>query len=308
MRRAGLVLLALLVLLGAGVFVAKRYLLDTASVPPRSRERIELGELRGLARSISGALPVRINSELVGESTVPEVAVIAGGGFGPHPMVLTAYQVVYSDGSSVIIDTAMDRDLSDELSPDRTFYLERFSAVQEGMRKATAIVVTHEHPDHIGGISRTPFPDDVLTRVVLTREQAGSTEQLEASRFEREALEQVQVIDAERTHALAPGIVLIKAPGHTPGSLMVYVLLQDGGEFLFVGDIVWDMDNVTRLIGRPRLVTDYLLGELRGVVLEQIRMLHDFSRKNPDVHLVVSHDSSQYRSFQRSGRIGSAFE
>ena len=100
----------------------------------------------------------------------------------------------------------------------------------------------------------------------------------------------------------------MKAPGHTPGTQLVYVLLEGGREFLFVGDVVWDMENVVRLTGRPRIVTDWIVGEDRDVVLEQVRMLHDFSRRHDDVHIVVSHDEGQYRAYLRSGVLAPEFE
>ena len=307
MRRLGIVVLTLIVILGLAGFVAKRVLLDTATVPARSQQEINLGALRGAARNIEGPLPLRINSELIGESALPSFAVVAGTGFGPHPMVRVAYQVVYPRGH-VILDAAMDRELSEELSPDAAFYPDRYAALQEALRTARAIVITHEHPDHIGGISKTPFPDEVWPRVTLTREQSESHMQLDRAQFPARAHDAVQVIDFEKLHTLAPGIVLMKAPGHTPGTQLVYVLLEGGREFLFVGDVVWDMENVVRLTGRPRIVTDWIVGEDRDVVLEQVRMLHDFSRRHDDVHIVVSHDEGQYRAYLRSGVLAPEFE
>ena len=298
-----LTLLATLVLLG---FVAKRVLIDTASAPPRSRQGLELGELRGLARSIPGPLPLRINSELVAEATLPSFVVVAGGGFAPRTVVATAFQVVYARGS-VIIDTAPDRELVEDILSDARFFSERFAAVQKGMRSAGTILVTNEHPDHIGGISRTPSAGEVLPQVVLTAEQAANREQLERAGFADRDLARVQVIEYDDTHVAAPGVVLVKAPGHTPGSQLAYVLLEDGREFLFVGDVVWGLENLTRLVGRPRLVS-WLLGEDRATVLEQIRMLHDFMRQHDDVHVVVSHDAGQLRGLVRGRVIGGAFE
>lgn len=307
MRRFAIVVLVLLAGLGLGGFIAKRVLLDTATVPARSRQELNLGALRGAANSLRGSLPVRINSELIGENAVPSFAVVAGTGFGPHPMVRTAFQVVYPKGS-VIIDTALDRELNDAGSPDAAFYPDRFAALQEGLRKARAIIVTHEHPDHIGGISKTPYPDEVWPQVILTREQIDNRLQLENAQFSEAARERVQVVEYDELHAIAPGIALMKAPGHTPGSQLVYVLLESGAEFLFVGDVVWDMENVSRLTGRPRIVTDWIVVEDREAVLEQIRMLHDFSRRHDEVHIVVSHDEGQYRAYLKSGLIGPEFE
>lgn len=307
MRRFTIVILVLLVVLGLAGIVAKRVLIDNAPVPPRSRQEIDLGQLRGLARSLDGALPLRINSELVGEHTVPSSAVVAGTGFGPHPMVRTAFQVVYAN-RSILIDTTMDRALSDEFSPDGTFMPDQFQSVLDAMRRADTILVTHEHADHIGGISKTDAPEEVWPRVLLTTEQAANTKQLENAQMPEGAVEKMRILEYDDVAAVAPGLVVIKAPGHTPGSQMIYVLLQDDQEFLFVGDIIWDMDNISKLTGRPRLVTDWFIEEDREVVLEQIRMLHDFTRRHPDVRLVVAHDAGQYRAYTSSGLISPQFE
>ena len=39
---------------------------------------------------------------------------------------------------------------------------------------------------------------------------------------------QYMVVDFESILPVAPGIVLIKAPGHTKGEIMVYARLQNG--------------------------------------------------------------------------------
>ena len=315
--------LVLLALLGATAFIAKRVLLDSAPAPPRSQRALDLGRLRQLARSLDAPLPRRINGELIAESTLPGVAVVAGGGFGPHPIVHTSFQVVYRDRTT-IIDAAMNRELAESLSPDATFYPERYQVLQTALRQADLIVVTHEHADHIGGLGHAPYAEEILPSVVLTQEQIENPAELVRAGFSEQAMGRVRVLDYERHHVLEPGVVLVKAPGHTPGSQMIYVLLQSGDEFLLVGDVVWDRVNIQTLTGRPRLVTDFLeiadplvsldacvrerLREDREAILDQLRMLHDFARAHEEVHIVVSHDASLFRRQLRSRVIGDAFE
>lgn len=45
--------------------------------------------------------------------------------------------------------------------------------------------------------------------------------------------------DIDGIARLAPGVVPIEAPGHTPGSVWLYVHESSGEESLFVGDTVW---------------------------------------------------------------------
>lgn len=306
MGRAALGILIFIALLAVGGFIAKRIYLDAAPAPPRSLRTLDLDALRRLAQSAGDALPLAVRSELIGEWTLPSGAVVAGRGFDPHPMVQTAFQIVYADGFG-IIDTGYDRELAQELSPDAAFYPDRFRSLQEALRRADWIVVTSENSDHLGGIARTPHPEDVLGRVILSAEQFENGTELERAGLTRASLERVTVIDYSDTWALAPGVVLIAAAGHTPGSQLVYVLCGKGEQFLFVGDLVWDRDNLEELTGRPRLVSELLLGEDRLVVLDQLRWLHDFSRRHPEVHLVISHDASEYERYLADGLIASGF-
>lgn len=95
--------------------------------------------------------------------------------------------------------------------------------------------------------------------------------------------------------AIAPGVVLQKAAGHSPGSQVVFVMLAGGREFLFVGDIVWNRDAITELKYRPRLITDLFLGEDRQAVLHQLRALRNLHDAG-EVAIVISHDARTFAS------------
>ncbi|MGZ3461634.1 MAG: hypothetical protein ACXU86_24345, partial [Archangium sp.] len=106
----------------------------------------------------------------------------------------------------------------------------------------------------------------------------------------------------ERLHLLRPGIVLIKAPGHTPGSQMLYVRLADGREFLLVGDIAWRQDNIRLPRMHPRVV-NWLGHEDGAAMAEQLRYLHDLQQAEPGLNLVVAHDGAQMAELLRRGLV-----
>ena len=142
---------------------------------------------------------------------MPRAAVFAGASFDPHPMVHPVFQVVFPDGF-VLIDTAMDEAALAAMRGG-TFHEEAFRKVQGALARAKAIVVTHEHRDHVGGLAAYRPGDPLAGRLLLTREQLANTEQLDQAGVPSELRTTLEPLVYGRFHALAPGLVLVKAPG-----------------------------------------------------------------------------------------------
>src|SRR5262249_21365897 len=143
-RRWPWVLLGLLVVL----LGAKYFLLDTAA-KPGGEFTIDLAALHQAATSGGGTLPERIEVERVGTSAFPRPFAVAGDGFRRHKMVLLAPRIVWPD-RSVMVDTAMSPAATAKM-PGSTVDAGAYDRVVKAMQSATAIVFSHEHPDHVGG-------------------------------------------------------------------------------------------------------------------------------------------------------------
>ncbi|MEO8901947.1 MAG: MBL fold metallo-hydrolase [Polyangiaceae bacterium] len=272
---------SLLVGIAAAVLLAKHFLLDTAAAPG-ARYVIDLAALHRAATA-SGTLPDHIEVEQVGEFAFPQKLVIAGDSFHLHPMVLLSHRVVWPN-RSLIIDTAMSAAAAKGI-PGSKIDEAAFARVEAALKKADAIVFTHEHSDHVGGVASSPDFASIAKKVRITREQLNGPK-LERKDFPPGALGQLEALDYTGLYTLAPGVVLQKAPGHSVGSQIIYVELANGTRFLFVGDIAWTSENITRQTGRPGLAT-LLMDEDRPAVAAQLQAL---AALPPDVHIIVAHD------------------
>jgi len=286
------------VVIVAVLWIAKYLLLDTAA-RPTGTFAIDLDALHRAATS-AGALPERIEVERVGEFAFPQAFVVAGGGFHMHPMVLTSYRVLWPD-RSIIIDTAMAPEAAKKM-PGSKMDEAAYARMQAAIRKADGIVFTHEHPDHVGGVAKAPDFATIASEVLMTREQLTGPK-LERGDFPPGALDRVTPLDYQGLYAVAAGVVLQKAPGHSQGSQLIYVELATGARFLFVGDIAWSFDNIRQQRGRPAFAR-LLMKEDRGAVAAQVQAL---GRLPEDVHVIVAHDPVALENDLKAGLYRQGF-
>lgn len=302
------------VLLLTVIWITEYYLFNKNEIPKISDFKIDIGELRELVNTEKNRLPVRLNSLIVAEGEIPDWIVVAGGAPNSFPISFTSFQVVYDD-KTVIIECPFDKTLYDKFCgykllgiKGKYFNEENYEIMQMAMLQAKYIVATHEHWDHVGGIAQSPHIGELLEKTVLTKEQVQS-HYIKMAEFPEGAFNDYTPLEYDQYHLLAPGIVLIKAPGHSQGSQMIFVRLRDGEEFLFIGDIGWNMINIERLTNHTKI--GMILRHEDGKQLgHQIRWLYDNIYNNPDeeIHLITSHDPSQIEDYTKFGLIEAKFE
>ncbi|HYP74724.1 MAG TPA: MBL fold metallo-hydrolase [Polyangiaceae bacterium] len=281
------------------LLISKHLLLDTAAAPSE-KFVIDVDALHRAAIATGQPLAERIEVEKVAEFAFPRTLVVAGDGWKMHPMVLLAHRVVWP-GRSLLIDTAMSPAATKAL-PGSKADAAAFLRVEAAMKQADTIVFTHEHSDHVGGVAAAQDFAAIAGKVFMTREQLNGPK-LERGEFAAGALESLKPLDYQGLHTIAPGVVLQKAPGHSVGTQLVYVELASGTRYLFVGDIAWSYDNITRQIGRPGIAT-LLMKEDRPAVAAQVQALAALPK---DIHLIVAHDPLAYEKDLKAGLFKPGF-
>lgn len=292
-----------LLILGWGL---QHHLLEREAIPEQSSFALDLEQLRVLATAIEGPLPLRVNHEAVAGATMPRAAVLAGEPFTPHRMIHGVHQIVFPDGF-ILVDAAFGPGAFGELTRfgEGKYDGGAFERVQRALEQARLVVLTHEHFDHLQGLGEVDVSAGLAERLLLNEEQHSSDEA--QSLLSEALLGEIEPIVYASPHPIAPGVVLVRAAGHTPGSQIIYVRMEDERELLLVGDVVWHMDALRNLHYRPRLITDLILGEDRAAVMSQIRTLHDLLDLE-SLRIVVAHDAEQRRELVKSGWLGDGLE
>jgi glyoxylase-like metal-dependent hydrolase (beta-lactamase superfamily II) len=286
------------------LMAAYYWLIVESHMPSSAQYDLDIAEVRRLAASLPGDLPSGIEEERVAEFRFPSTAVVAGDGWKSTELPVYSYRIAYPH-SSIIVDTALAQETGG--SNLAGFDPDAYSRMQTAMAKASAIVITHEHMDHIGGLTNAAQLPALLPNVRLTREQLSQPEVALPAQFPNHALDGYVPLQYGKYLALAPGVVLIRAAGHTAGSQMVFVVTAAGKEFLLIGDIAWHYRNIETGRERARLMTWLILKEDRAAVFGELKALRQLHESNPAIRIIPGHDGAVIDALVADGSVKSKF-
>jgi glyoxylase-like metal-dependent hydrolase (beta-lactamase superfamily II) len=233
---------------------------------------------------------------------------VKGAPAEPSVQARTVFQVVFSDGT-IMVDAGMSQQVHDFFGRgvQEPYDAAAFASVERALESARLIVVTHEHGDHVAGVVNGAKARLLAPKTILTRAQVQTLTtkpQMAAIQLTAEEARRYVVVDFDRYLPVAPGVVLVKAPGHTPGSQMVYVTLASGREFLLIGDTAWHMDGVRTMTGKdaPWVTEDV------PSIMAQLGWLNGLSKSDPALVIVASHDEEWLNELRGRGVLGAGLE
>jgi glyoxylase-like metal-dependent hydrolase (beta-lactamase superfamily II) len=281
--------------------------MDAPLQRPQTSEKpfdADLAAIRVLATLLPGALPLAVNGVRVAASIRPKKFVIAGGDDTPVTMPRTAFQVVYPD-CTVMIDAGFDKATHDSFSPDKPepYFTAEFVKLERALNAARLIVLTHHHADHVGGVVTAANFPALAAKTIITMDVADclmNTPHRPHLKLMQSAIDKFIVLDYPKYYPVAPGMVLIRSPGHSADSQMVYLRLQSGREILHSVDSAWNLENVLQVKGKaaPWVKEDVpaVIGQLRW-----LKNVHDTER---NLTILITHDDELFARVTTGGLVG----
>lgn len=164
-------------------------------------------------------------------------------------------------------------------------------------QKLRGIVLTHAHWDHVSGLADFPEMPVLLTADEHRFIDSGSAWTAVARSLPDVIYEEYGF--AEKAYLGFPksrdlygdgSIVIVPAPGHTPGSIIVFLALPDGRRYALVGDLVWQREGISEREEKPWLLRRNADSDAEHV-RENILRMAALAARFPEMIIVPAHDS-----------------
>jgi glyoxylase-like metal-dependent hydrolase (beta-lactamase superfamily II) len=260
----------------------------------------ELTAARALANAVPGDLPTAIAYVNIAEMSWALSQAVEAAPNTTVSLPSPVFQIRFAH-KWIMVDAGMDRELAAGAEDSSRFFDDRYAQMIAALEGASLIIVTHEHYDHVGTVIHSRVADELAPRTMLTRAQMESVlhnQKMTLTPFDSTHAGRYIVFDYDRELPIAPGVVLIKAPGHTPGSQVVYVKLASGREVILSGDVAFNHLGIEtqRQAADP---AHHVSAERHAAIAAELAWLHQAEQAG--VSVVVSHDGEQLAALARQG-------
>jgi N-acyl homoserine lactone hydrolase len=228
-----------------------------------------------------------------------------GSLFARRDFAIAAALVKHPQGD-LLIDTGFGRDIAEQFRTlplmlrAITFYsvwrpaADLLSAAGYDPKSLRAILLTHAHWDHVSGLPDFPgVPVWVTAREREFISKGGNWQfgkPFSGIRYQEYGFGGVPHLGFPESHDVYGdgSIVVVPAPGHTPGSVIIFVTLQNGTGYAFVGDLVWQLEGITLREEHP-WISRNSDSDAEGTRENLLRMIA-IKERLPELIIIPAHD------------------
>jgi len=173
-----------------------------------------------------------------------------------------------------------------------------------------AILLTHSHWDHVSGLPDFPgVPVWVTPQEHEFIRKSGDMDfcrLFTGIRYDEYRFEGGPYLGFPASHNVYSdgSIVVVPAPGHTPGGVIIFVTLYNGTRYAFVGDLVWQLEGITEREERPWITRRKADTDAAGTRENLLRMVA-LKERLPELIIVPAHDIRAFSAIPKVSQASS---
>lgn len=241
-----------------------------------------------------------------GTYETPAALAFRGGSFRDRRQFASTAVLVQHPKGDVLIDAGFGAQAENHIrtlppfrrSPHRlgATVSEQLEAAGYDRERLLGVLLTHSHWDHVSGLDSLDAP------VLVTPEELRYAARSRGDRVFSQVVPghdlRVYGFDGPphlgfpASHDLHGdgSVVIVPAPGHTTGSVIVFVAVRPDRRFAFIGDLAWQLDGIAPGAQRPllmRMLADSDSAQVR-------RDLARLTTLSGQLQIVPAHDARGY--------------
>jgi glyoxylase-like metal-dependent hydrolase (beta-lactamase superfamily II) len=254
---------------------------------------------------------VRLAIVRTAQTATREALLFAGGRLGAEATVsFSAFLVEHGD-ARVLIDTGLGRRIDAQYDADMPHWMRPFFSYRHpvepardqldraGLPPVATIVLTHAHWDHASALG--DFPE---AQVWIAPEEQTYVHEARGggapwpSQVGDPAIQWRTLVWSGGPYESFPHsldlygdgtVMLVAMPGHTPGSVGVFVRTTGGRRLFLVGDTVWNAGALVE--GRPKFaLARWIVDSDADSVQVEVARIQAAQRRDPALEVVPAHD------------------
>jgi len=240
-----------------------------------------------------------------------EWLLFAGGRFEPAETAFSAFLIQHGD-DQFLFDSGLGSQVDAQYSADMPGWNKLFfrydkpvrpakdQLAEAGIKPITRIVVSHSHWDHLSGLG--DFPQAEVWLAAAEHERVKKPSQAVGGVWPSQVAGVTAWKDIEFSGPAFEGFttshdmygdgraVLVPMPGHTPGSVGLFLTVDSGQRYFFVGDVVWNAGALKA--GAPKYwAARWLVDNDVEQTQTAIELIRAAMARDPKLVVIPAHDA-----------------